>query len=302
MSKKIVIIKIGATGDVVRTTVLLHLFANDEITWITAKHNLAILPFKQANLKKVIAIDDVEASGIFKDAFDLVISLDDDVKCATLASRIKTKQLFGAYMNGDKVVYTSDSNEWFDMGLSSRLGKAKADELKWLNTFSFQEILFRMLGAKFNGEPYFIREDVYSIGQPNVIGIEDRAGGRWPTKMWNQFPQLAEHLQNDGYEVVFFKERQHIKEYLQDIGNTSLIISGDTLGMHIALALKIPIVTLFTCTSAVEIYGYDNMEKVVSAELQKAFYKTEYIPEAVDCICLNDVLKAINRFKKVKFD
>ena len=72
--------------------------------------------------------------------------------------------------------------------------------------------------------------------------------------------------------------------------------------MHIALALKIPIVTLFTCTSAVEIYGYNNMEKIVSAELKKAFYKTEYIPEAVNCISLNDVLKAINRFKKVNID
>lgn len=302
MSKKIVIIKIGATGDVVRTTVLLHLFANDEITWITAKHNVAILPFKQANLKKVIAIDDVEQSGIFQEAFDLVISLDDDVKCATLASRIKSKQLFGAYMNGNKVVYTTDSNEWFDMGLSSRLGKVRADELKWLNTFSFQEILFRMLGTEFKGETYLIPEDIISQGKPSVIGIEDRAGARWPTKMWNKFPQLAEHLQKEGFEVVFFKEREHIKDYLQDIGNTSLIISGDTLGMHIALALKIPIVILFTCTSAVEIYGYDNMEKVVSAELQKAFYKTEYIPEAVDCISLNNVLKAINRFKKVKFD
>jgi heptosyltransferase II len=299
MSRKIAIIKIGATGDVVRTTVLLHLFANDEIIWITAKHNIAILPLKQANLKKIIAIDDVENSGVLKDEFDFVISLDDDFKCATLASSFKTKDLFGAYIKDGKVVYTSDSNEWFDMGLSSRFGKTRADELKWKNKDSFQEILFRMLGAKFNGETYLIPEDIISQGKPNVIGIEDRAGARWPTKMWNKFPELAEHLRKDGYEVVFFKEREHIKEYLQDIGNTSLIISGDTLGMHIALALKIPIVTLFTCTSAVEIYGYNNMEKIVSAELKRAFYKTEYIPEAVDCISLTDVLKAVNRFKKV---
>ena len=161
------------------------------------------------------------------------------------------------------------------------------------------EILFRMLGAEFKGEKYLIREDVYSRSNPNVIGIEDRAGSRWPTKIWNQFPQLAEHLIHDGYEVVFFKERPNLKDYLQDIGNVSLVISGDTLGMHIALALKIPIVTLFTCTSAVEIYPYNIMEKIVSPQLEKAFYRTEYIREALDCISLNDVLKAINRFKKV---
>ena len=301
MSKKILIIKIGATGDVVRTTVLLHLFANDHITWITAKHNISILPFNRTNLQKVIAMEDIDQSGIFNGSFDLVISLDDDLKYASLASKIKTKDLFGAYVSEGKVVYTNDSQEWFDMGLSSRFGKIKADEIKWQNTSSYQEILFRMLGAKFSGEECLIREDVYSKGKPNVIGIEDRAGARWPTKMWNQYSQLAEHLKNDGYEIVFFTEREDIKDYLQDIGNTSLIISGDTLGMHIALALKIPIVTLFTCTSAVEIYDYGRMEKIVSPQLKSAFYKTEYIPEAVESISLNDVLKGISRFKKITF-
>jgi len=299
MSKKIVIIKIGATGDVVRTTVLLHLYANDEITWITAKHNIAILPFQRKNLKRVIAIDEVEDSGILNEQFDFVISLDDDFKCASLASKFKTIELFGAYIQNEKVVYTANANEWFDMGLSSRLGKQKADEIKWENKCSFQEILFRMLGKTFNGEEYLIREDVVSKGKPNVIGIEDRAGARWPTKMWNQYQQLAERLTKSGYEVVFFKEREHIKDYLQDIGNTSLIICGDTLGMHIALALKIPTVTLFTCTSAVEIHGYGQMEKIVSPHLKEAFYKTEYIPQAVESIHMEDVLNAISQFKKL---
>ena len=99
MAQKIVIIKIGATGDVVRTTVLLHLYADAEITWITAKHNIAILPFKQKNLKRVIAIDDIEESGIFDDSYDFVISLDDDLKCASLASKIDSKRIFGAYID-----------------------------------------------------------------------------------------------------------------------------------------------------------------------------------------------------------
>ena len=94
---RIVIIKIGATGDVVRTTVLLHLFANDEITWITAKHNIAVLPFRQPNLKEIIAIEEIEKSDVLTAQYDWVISLDDDYKCSALASKIKTKQLFGAF-------------------------------------------------------------------------------------------------------------------------------------------------------------------------------------------------------------
>ncbi len=294
---KIAIIKIGAKGDVVRTTVLLHLFKNDDITWVTSKNNIRVLPFKQENLRNVIAIEDVNHSGVLNEHFDLVISLDDDFKCAVLATKIKSKELVGTYADGSTIRYTSSSNEWFDMGLSSRLGKEVADQLKWENVYSYQEILFRMLGYSFNGEEYIIPEDVISKGVEIVIGIESRAGDRWPTKVWNKYTQLAEKLVNEGYQCVFFEERRNIKDYMQDIGNVSLFIGGDTLGMHVALALKIPVLTIFTCTSPTEIYAYNRMEKIVSPFLGKAFYKTDYCPEAVDSIGLNKVYDSVKKIK-----
>lgn len=294
---KIAIIKIGATGDVVRTSVLLHLYPNDEITWITARHNIAVLPFQQPNLKRVVAIDNIHASDILQEHFDLLISLDDDVACATLASSMNVSLLFGAYMRDGKVSYTVPSREWFDMGLSSRWGKKRADELKWENQSSYQEILFRMLGHTFNAEEYMIPEDVIANPQKKVIGIEARAGERWPTKKWDKYTQLAERLIQEGNECIFFEDRKDVKDYMRDIGQISLMVSGDTLGMHIALALKIPVVAIFTCTSAVEIYGYGRMAKIVSPCLNKAFYKTEYIPEAVESISVDDVYNAVKKLQ-----
>jgi heptosyltransferase-2 len=154
-----------------------------------------------------------------------------------------------------------------------------------------------MLGHTFNGEEYVIPEDIVAKGENKVIGIESRAGARWPTKMWNQYKQLADLLEGEGYKCVFFTDRENIKDYLQDIGNVSLFIGGDTLGMHIALALKIPVVAIFTCTSAVEIHGYNRMEKIVSPFLNKAFYKTDYIPEAVESISLKEVHAAVKKLK-----
>ena len=293
---KIAIIKVGATGDVVRTSTLLHLFDQDEVVWITARMNMAVLPFQRTNLRNVIAIEDIEGQEGGREEFDLIISLDDDLRCARLASALRTKQLFGAYANNDKVVYTEDANEWFDMGLSSRLGKGRADELKWENQRSYQDILFRMLGHYFQGEEYLIREDVQPvIGGP--IGIEARAGARWPTKVWNQYEQLAATLRKNGTDVIFFQERPTLREYAQDIAGVGLFVGGDTLGMHLALALRIPTVTLFTCTSAVEICGYGRMEKVISPNLEEAFYKTAYIPEAVESIGLPTVLAAVEKMK-----
>jgi heptosyltransferase II len=294
---KIVIIKTGATGDVVRTTVLLHLYRNDDITWVTARHNIAVLPFKQPNLSRVIAFDDVAGSGLLEQHFDRVISLDDDEKCAKLASAFNAAAIFGAYWDG-KVVYTEDSSEWFDMGLSSRFGKVRADEIKWENKDSYQEILFRMLGYTFKGEEYLIPENILPAGDGKTIGIEARAGLRWPTKVWNRYEDLAVMLNKAGYKTVFFEERELLKDYMQDIANTSLLISGDTLAMHIGLALKIPVVAIFTCTSAVEIYGYNRMEKLVSPHLKEAFYKTTYIPEAVESISLDSVYHAVQKCLK----
>jgi hypothetical protein len=39
--------------------------------------------------------------------------------------------------------------------------------------------------------------------------------------------------------------------------------------------------------------------KIVSPFLKDAFYKTEYIPQAVESIQMNDVLKAISVFKTI---
>jgi heptosyltransferase-2 len=292
---KIAIIKIGATGDVVRTTVLLRLFINDDITWITAAKNIEVLPQHMPNLSRIVAIEAIQESGVLAEHFDYVISLDDDILCAKVASLLVTNSLFGAYCQDEKVVYTHSANEWFDMGLSSRLGKEAADNLKWQNTHSYQDILFRMLGYQFVGEEYCIREEIIAQPHTMVVGIEARAGDRWPTKRWDKYTELADRLRQDGYECIFFKDRATIKEYIKDIAGTSLVITGDTLGMHIALALRIPVVTLFTCTSAVEIYGYGRMEKIVSPHLQSAFYKTDYIPEAVEAISVEEVYRATKK-------
>ena len=295
MTEKILVIKIGATGDVIRTTTLLHLFPNAAITWITASYNKLILPQHNPALQRILAIEDIAASGVLEEHFDRIISLDDDMKCASLASSISHDKLFGAYVADGKVLYTEDANEWFDMGLSSRFGKARADELKWENTHSFQDILFRMLGHQFNNHPYFLFEDIHRERKPLRIGIENRSGNRWPTKIWHRYAELGELLKNEGYDVVFFQDRDTLKEYMEDIAECSLMISGDTLGMHIALALNIPCVTVFTCTSAVEIHGYGLMEKIVSPELKKAYYKNEYVPEAVESIPMEAFVQAVHK-------
>lgn len=290
---KIAVIKIGATGDVVRTTTLLHLFPNDEITWITAAMNRAILPQNWPSLKRIIAIEEINESNIFLEKFDLVISLDDDVQCAKIASALQSNKLLGIFYQHDKVNYTTDSSLWFDMGLSSKFGKEEADEIKKKNQLSYQEILFQILGHVFKGEECLICNVNLLSTEKKLIGLERRAGNRWPTKLWNKYDQLAAKLESQSYKIFYFEERSTFQEYIQDISKVEAMVCGDTLGMHLALALQKPIVTIFSCTSPAEIFAYERMSKIVSPFLNEVYYQTAYHHHAVDAISVDEVYNAL---------
>jgi len=233
--------------------------------------------------------------------------LDEDYQAAKLASEVKKKELIGVFVDSKgELKYTESSAQWFDMSLISKYGKEKADELKKKNTKTWQEILFNMLGLKFNGEEYLINIPVQchskQYNDKFIIGLENRAGDRWPTKVWNKFYELSLLLKSDGYECRFFQNRDNIYDYIKDIAECSLIVTPDTLTLHLALALRIPTVGIFTCTSPTEIYGYGRLIKIVSPLLHKAFYKTDYIHDAVDAISLDSVYKAVKSLlnKKIK--
>lgn len=300
MNQNVLIIKTGATGDVVRTTVLLHILKHDNVTWITARKNAPVLPCKHPALREILAIEDLsETHPLSTRVFDIIVSLDDDPHCAMLAGSLKTKQLIGTYATtpDSPVQYTDNSASWFDMSLISRYPKAIADKKKYNGTRSVQSYLYEMLGHTFSGEEYLIPEHLTPHPIPKLIGIEARAGERWPTKRWNGYHTLSEKLKQAGYDTRFFSERDNIEDYIRDIAECSMMITGDTLGMHFALALKIPTVAIFTCTGANEIHDYGRMVKVVSPHLWNAFFKTEYIPQAVESVTQDMVWNAIETLK-----
>jgi heptosyltransferase II len=125
---KILILKLNATGDIVRTTPLLRCLEG-EITWITARNNIGLLKGLTGNLRSLCWEDRHSIRG---EEYDLIINLEDEAELAAFVKGIRHKQLFGAYMNGSNALsYTEDSRRWFDMSLISAYGKQKADALKF---------------------------------------------------------------------------------------------------------------------------------------------------------------------------
>src|SRR4030095_15853584 len=123
----VLIIKLGATGDVVRTTPLLRRF-DGPVSWITAEKNLALL---QGIDREVRCVSWENRRRVADTAYDLVINLEDDRESSSFLKELKFKQLFGAHLNGDdQLAYTSDSRDWFDLSLISTYGGKEADRLK----------------------------------------------------------------------------------------------------------------------------------------------------------------------------
>ena len=107
---KILIIKLGAAGDVVRTTTLLHLFKNETIDWITSREN-SILLTGNKYISRVLILN--EFSYQILEEYDLIINLEDNVESAEIISKTKFMDLYGCYLDkNENLSYTENSSAW----------------------------------------------------------------------------------------------------------------------------------------------------------------------------------------------
>src|SRR5215472_5882517 len=103
---KTLIIKIGATGDVVRTTPLLSRFPG-KITWLSSATNTALLQGLKENIRSFAWTHRQRA---FDTDYDLVINLEDTLEVAQFLKTLRFKEIFGAYMDSNNSVrYTENS-------------------------------------------------------------------------------------------------------------------------------------------------------------------------------------------------
>jgi heptosyltransferase-2 len=285
----ILIIKLGAAGDVVRTTPLLRRL-DGPVSWITAESNLALL---QGIDREVRCVSWENRKNVADTAYDLVINLEDDRDSSSFLKQLKFKQLFGAHLNGnDELTYTSNSRAWFDLSLISTYGREKADRLKLLNRRTYQELIFDGLGVGFKGEPYYLPPPRPTRLQGDVA-ISSTAGAVWPMKKWAYYDELKNELESAGLKVNVLESRPTLLEHLADVQGHRCLVSGDSLPMHLALGSGVRCVSIFTCTSPWEIYGYGLQEKVISPFLQKFFYKRGYDPTATTAISVRKVMDAV---------
>jgi hypothetical protein len=284
----VLIVKLNAIGDVVRTTALLHALPPG-VSWITDPASMDLL----GSLHSVRCFAWTERDLALDREYDLVVNLEDEPPTAAFVRTVRYQRLFGAYLTDtETVAYSDDSHGWFDLSLISVHGRHRADELKLQNRRTYQEIVFEGLGLAFRGERYLLPAPA-STALGGDVAIAPVAGPVWPMKGWAYYDQLRVELERAGLRVNILPRRDTLLEHLGDIANHRCLVSGDSLPMHLALGTGTSCVTLFNCTSPWEIYDYGAQTKLVSPLLEQFFYKRGFDEAATTAIRLDDVFDAV---------
>lgn len=122
---KILIIKLGEIGDVIRTTPLLHKLREDyphsEITWIT-KHPEVLPSIVENRLK----FNEKNIPIVRAQSFDILFNFDKEKESCALANLIQAKTKKGFHLvDGKCAPFDEDSQYKYAIGLDDDLSKKK---------------------------------------------------------------------------------------------------------------------------------------------------------------------------------
>jgi ADP-heptose:LPS heptosyltransferase len=223
-AKEILLIKLGALGDVLRTTCLLGPIRRKHgpcrITWLSAPEAMPLL--QGLDIEVVLSAGGKTSALLKRMKFDVVINLDEDKAACKAAAEAATKSIIGGHLDKKGLpAYTPDSAPYFDLGLLNRGADgsmARADALKQANRKTYQQLWAGVLGLELAGYPTgyeplvalstaeneAAQAALTNTGKPRV-GVNLGAGARWPAKQ-PSVEKAAEiaRLLSKNYDVVLF--------------------------------------------------------------------------------------------------
>ncbi len=332
---RILIVKLDAIGDVLRTTCILHglreKYPRCEITWITRKNALPLFE-NNTLVDRTLAYESTEtAFHCTVQKFDLVINLDSASESAVLASAVQgiEKLGYGLDSRGDVLPFNPEAIPWLEMGAF--------DALKKKNTRSFQDLMLEICRLKTKKKDIVLElsESEISFAQTFTqqhhlhtaspkIGMNTGASSRWQFKQWtlDGFEALIKRIlektsatillyggplekeRNDSLaklhpaRVINTGTKNSLRQFFALVTLSDVFITGDTLALHAATGLRKKVIALFGPTSAAEIDSYDGQIVKVQADLDCVVcYKTrcDFNPNCMNSITPEQVFALVQK-------
>lgn len=335
VTHKILIIKLDAMGDVLRTTAILpplkRKSSESTITWVTLTPSLDFFVGNKL-VDEVLDFHSDALPRILAEEYDLVINPDTNKFSASLASIARgiEKLGFGLDQKGVVFPFNPEAETWLELGAF--------DELKKANQLTYQEIVLNicrlpkddypivlnLLPSELEeGKRFSLRHHL--VGNKKIVGLYTGAGERWRMKSWTEegFRDLIRMLLKETeYTIVlyggpdvqkrnadlfseFYYSRRVIstgtnnplRTFLALLNLSDLIVTGDTMALHAGLALGKKVVGLFGPTSAAEIEMYGRGIKLTGNVDCLCCYRPicTNIPTCMDSVTPEIVLNAIRK-------
>ncbi|MEK6824284.1 MAG: glycosyltransferase family 9 protein, partial [Nanoarchaeota archaeon] len=230
--QKIVIIKLGADGDVLRTIPLVEAIKNkypdSNITWVTRpsiSEMLVGLPFVTRVLIMPCVIDE---------SFDFLYNFDMETEATELAVKIDAKKKYGFYCEGN---YPAA----FNTGAEYYLNTVFDDALKKSNKRTYQDMMSELAEIPPSNKRYNLvlqeseREYASRFFMQNnldgkkVAGIHMGASARWPSKVWHpaRLKEFIKAVHKNGYEVLLFggpNEIEFQKKFVGELQREKILV------------------------------------------------------------------------------
>jgi len=250
-------------GDVLRTTPLLHLFKEDHVSWATDSEALLLLdgnPF----IDRLMTFDQFLPYQLENERFDTVINLEKVSGICAMTDKIHAWKKYGFRFDSESGEAKAYDHAFDVLAVSAN------PQLKKENVKTAQELLFEMVGKKWDGEEYVLGYKPSTTEQYD-LSFNVVVGSKWPNKTWPEknWNKLERMLKSEGLKVTRQDKQpkemfENIHRYIDWINQSRLVVSNDSLGLHIALAVKKKVIGLFGPTPSKEVYFYGRGEAITT--------------------------------------
>jgi ADP-heptose:LPS heptosyltransferase len=294
VEKRILIIKLGAIGDVIRTTPLVRayrkLYPNCKITWITLHPD--ILP--AGDIDEILKLDLNAVLYVSNTRFDIAICLDKEKEAGGLMQMIQAGEKYGYELrDGEIQPVNSHAVHKFSTGLFDDVSKA--------NTLSYGQEIFDICGLPYTQETYLLdnhsRENFeWDLDRSKpVIGLNTGCGDRWTTRLWSteKWVELIGLIKAAGYVPLLLGGAQEdarnrelhektgarylghfpLKQFINLIDQCDLVVTQVTMGMHLTIGLGKKIVLMNNIFNPAEFDLFGKGEIVQPNKNCRCFYR-----------------------------
>lgn len=303
ITETLLVIHLGALGSVVRSSALLRKLKKEKprayIVWLTSEAVLPILENHSA-IDRLYALNFINMLKLQAMKFDQIFVVDKSLEAVSVAQQLETHKISGFKahaVNGAIVPATREAEEIWQLGIDDH-------KKFFLNKKTELQLIFESFGFQYQREKYWLdisdseklemanrktqwlRPDGKSIilgintGCSSVIAYKKLSLQKHKeliAKVHQEFPEVQivllggredqernQALKASFTEVIESSTQSGLRDGILSVGACDLVVSGDSLGMHIAIALEKYTVAWFGPTCSQEIDLFDNGEKITT--------------------------------------